>query len=382
MYCQSCGYKLEDGCKFCSGCGRTTARKFELPSSTQISDGSTPGQPWGMGNPIGICTPDSTASISTTSKYTPRTYDFWQRNGSRAPPPSKKSKTSKKSQKLLKTFFVSQYVGTPETNQTLDPKDQIDVIIPIKVDLRKLEEYNDDFSINDIQREIGFELSTIEKMVILYQDGYLVKDSANTRGLAAWDNKVKYRAVNMESHKLYRKASYDLIKFEYNEFSDSSDEETVTGKAENKKKVDAAVGSKVDDAVGSKVEAAVGSKVDTSTLLNSVNSKFEEFIKLNTAERSLKDKIRRVFDYTICYVPRPNCFYCCPNCGRYLGCFHCMKRLSSCRGPFVNQVKAFFIPGIEEVVDIPPYIPDAPEHPINIMDYAEENDDQSTDSET
>uniref|UniRef100_A0A7M5UNF5 Uncharacterized protein n=1 Tax=Clytia hemisphaerica TaxID=252671 RepID=A0A7M5UNF5_9CNID len=70
-----------------------------------------------------------------------------------------------------------------------------------------------------------------------YQDGYPVKDSANTRGLAAWDNKVKYRAVNMESHKLYRKASYNLIKFDYNEFSDSSDEDTVTGKAENKKKV-------------------------------------------------------------------------------------------------------------------------------------------------
>ena len=65
----------------------------------------------------------------------------------------------------------------------------------------------------------------------------------------------------------------------------------------------------------------------------------------------------------ICFESRPNSFYACPFCGRYLGCFSCLSKVDKCpmcRKKFsclkctgILPRNPLFIPDIEKLVDIP-----------------------------
>ena len=98
--------------------------------------------------------------------------------------------------------------------------------------------------------------------------------------------------------------------------------------------------------------------------MNSMKVQFSQFIDLFKNQLEIKTKLTRIFQCVVCYEVRLNMFYCCPFCCIYLGCYSCTKRCKKCpmcQHAFeANSIKAYFIPGIEEVVEISNVIPEVP----------------------
>jgi len=95
---------------------------------------------------------------------------------------------------------------------------------------------------------------------------------------------------------------------------------------------------------------------------------FERFDKIETKlseknNEEIKNKIFQSFKCVVCFESRPNSFFACYFCGRFLGCFVCIKRLTNCpicRKSFkcsncqhILPKNALFIPGMEDYSSAP-----------------------------
>ena len=71
-------------------------------------------------------------------------------------------------------------------------------------------------------------------------------------------------------------------------------------------------------------------------------------------ETETKSKVKNIFKCVICYENR-RYIYFCSECCRFLGCYSCLKRVKECplcRRNFSMPVKAYFIPGIDDIIEL------------------------------
>lgn len=86
-------------------------------------------------------------------------------------------------------------------------------------------------------------------------------------------------------------------------------------------------------------------------------------VKEEISEKLKKQQLSSLFKCVICYKITPHSYQSCLYCGRFLGCFTCISQLDkcpTCRKNFNCSTCStsfpktpLFIPGIEEVLELP-----------------------------
>lgn len=183
-------------------------------------------------------------------------------------------------------------------------------------------------------------------------------------GKQNWDNKAILRAISSEIFKVWKPAVYNNIKMDYNliDFTDEDDDAFLKSMMEGIP--DFSPHLQTDN----KENVLFEPPYNYTTLGEEMKNLSDKFDNIENSiaeknEKMIKEKIQQSFKCVVCFESRPTSFFACCFCGRFLGCFICIKRLKSC--PICRKTyqctacetalprSAFFLPGLEEYVTIP-----------------------------
>ena len=176
-----------------------------------------------------------------------------------------------------------------------------------------------------------------------------------------WNNKSLVRAMAIESFKMFKPSAYNLIKADYGDCSGDFDDEFLLLSDWCPNHL-----TKIDKL---KMEVEADKNYYTENkfaefelrIVNSVKACIESTLEKSSTNTTAA--FSGLFKCVICFESRPNSFYACPFCGRYLGCFSCLSKVDKC--PLCKKTfsclkctgilprNPLFIPDIEKLVDIP-----------------------------
>ena len=176
-----------------------------------------------------------------------------------------------------------------------------------------------------------------------------------------WNKKSLVRAMATESFKMFKPSAYNLIKVDYGDCSGDFDDEFLLLSDWCPNHL-----TKIDKL---KMEVEADKNYYTENkfaefelrIVNSVKACIESTLEKSSTNTTAA--FSGLFKCVICFESRPNSFYACPFCGRYLGCFSCLSKVDKC--PLCKKTfsclkctgilprNPLFIPDIEKLVDIP-----------------------------
>ena len=147
-------------------------------------------------------------------------------------------------------------------------------------------------------------------------------------GMDHWNNKSFVRTMAIESFKKLKPLAYKLIKSNYGDYSGDFDDEFLLSSDWCPNHL-----TKIDKP---KMEAEADKNYYTETrfaefellVVNSVKACIEPTLEKGSANTNVA--FSGLFKCVICFESRPNSFYECPFCGRYLGCFSCLSKVDKC----------------------------------------------------
>ena len=141
-------------------------------------------------------------------------------------------------------------------------------------------------------------------------------------GMDHWNNKSLVRVMAIESFKMFKPSAYNLIKADYGDYSEDFDDEFLLSSDWCRNHL-----TKIDKP---KMEVEAEKNYYTETrfaefelrIVNSVKACIESTLEKSSTNTTVA--FSGLFKCVICFESRPNSFYACPFCGRYLGCFSCL----------------------------------------------------------
>ena len=176
-----------------------------------------------------------------------------------------------------------------------------------------------------------------------------------------WNNKSLMQTMAIESFKMFKPSAYNLIKADYGDYSGDFDDKFLLSSDWCPNHL-----TKIDKP---KMEVEADKNYYTETrfaefelcILNSVKACIESILEKISTNTTVA--FSGLFKCVICFESRPNSFYACPFCGRYLGCFSCLSKVDKCplckktfsclKSTGILPRNPLFIPDIEKLVDIP-----------------------------